>query len=46
MKETCQYCNSALSTKSNLLLHQKNNKKCIKIQESQLGEVKTDFKLF
>ena len=44
MKEICQYCNSALSTKSNLLLHQKNNKKCIKIQESQLGEVKTDFK--
>ena len=44
MTEKCQYCNSALATKSSLIHHQKNNKKCIKIQESQLGEVKTDFK--
>jgi hypothetical protein len=44
MSETCQYCNSPLATKSSLIYHQKNNKKCIKIQESQLGEVKTDLK--
>jgi hypothetical protein len=34
MKEECQYCKHTLSTKSNLTYHQKNNKKCLLIQES------------
>ena len=41
MKEECkcQYCNSTLSTKSNLSFHQKNNKKCLEIQKTKLVKV-------
>jgi hypothetical protein len=44
MKEICQYCNSTLSTKGNLVVHQKNNKKCIEIQKSKSIEIKSDLK--
>ena len=29
---TCQYCNSELSTKSSLKVHQRTSKKCLKVQ--------------
>jgi hypothetical protein len=40
----CEYCNSTLSTRSNLLFHQKNNKKCLEIQKSKSIETKSDLK--
>lgn len=44
MKEICQYCNNTLSNKGNLVVHQKNNKKCIEIQKSKSIEIKSDLK--
>ena len=46
MKEEykCQYCNSTLSTKGNLLFHQKNNKKCLEIQKTKLVQVNSELK--
>jgi hypothetical protein len=44
MEETCQYCNSTLSTKSNLKFHQKNNKKCLEIQKSKSIYINSDLK--
>jgi hypothetical protein len=38
MSEICEYCNG-LSSKSNLLYHQKSNKKCIEIQKTKFGQV-------
>ena len=32
----CQYCKKTLSTKSNLLIHQKTVKYCLKIQEKNI----------
>ena len=31
----CEFCNKALSTKSNLVYHQKNNKSCLSIQQNE-----------
>ena len=46
MKEEykCQYCNSTLSTKGNLLFHQKNNKKCLEIQKNNSVEINCKLK--
>ena len=38
---TCQFCNKTLSTKSNLQIHQKTAKSCLKIQNKELED---DFK--
>ena len=37
----CQFCNKTISTKSNLLIHQKTAKSCLKIQQKDLDD---DFK--
>ena len=44
MKEICEYCNSSLSNKSNLIFHQKNNKKCLGIQNSQSVQINSELK--
>jgi hypothetical protein len=44
MSEICEYCSNGLSSKSNLLYHQKNNKKCIEIQKSKFVQVNCNLK--
>ena len=44
MKEICQYCNSSLSNKGNLIFHQKNNKKCLEIQTNKSIKINSDLK--
>jgi hypothetical protein len=35
----CEFCKKTFATKSNLTLHKKTTKRCLKIQESQLSEI-------
>ena len=44
MTETCEYCNNNLSTKSNLVFHQKNNKKCLEIQKNKSVNINSNLK--
>ena len=44
MSEVCDYCNSKLSTKGNLLFHQKNNKKCIELQKNKSTDINYNLK--
>jgi hypothetical protein len=44
MKEECEFCKNKLSNKGNLILHQKNNKKCLELQKSLLIEINSDLK--
>ena len=44
MNIICEYCNNSLSTKSNLKIHQKNNKKCLEIQKSKSIDINSNLK--
>jgi hypothetical protein len=44
MKEECEFCKNKLTTKGNLVFHQKNNKRCLEIQKSLSVEINSELK--